>query len=168
MQTVPSPAQCPAPAYGSAFSRDTAIKQADLGSEQAVLIAYYLKRGIIRSTPDGGVYLVRSAYEDHLSAQKTIGKWVLLIVGLSSLVGILLLLVVVLFQGLQAIASLYLPRINADIIDIGVRNGDTGPERLDGTGHARGVPRHLLPGRDVERILHARRRRYQRLAPEEA
>ena len=77
---------------GSAFSRDTAIKQADLGSEQAVLIAYYLKRGIIRSTPDGGVYLVRSAYEDHLSAQKTLGKWVLLIVGLSSLVGILLLL----------------------------------------------------------------------------
>jgi ATP-binding cassette subfamily B protein len=37
-----------------------------------------------------------------------------------------LLLVVVLFQGLQAIASLYLPHINADIIDIGVRNGDTG------------------------------------------
>ena len=29
-----------------------------------------------------------------------------------------LLLVVVLFQGLQAIASLYLPRINANIIDV--------------------------------------------------
>ena len=36
-----------------------------------------------------------------------------------------LLLVVVLFQGLQAIASLYLPHINADIIDKGVATGDT-------------------------------------------
>ncbi len=36
-----------------------------------------------------------------------------------------LLLVVVLFQGLQAIASLYLPHINADIIDKGVLRGDT-------------------------------------------
>ncbi len=36
-----------------------------------------------------------------------------------------LLLVVVLFQGLQAIAALYLPHINADIIDKGVVRGDT-------------------------------------------
>lgn len=36
-----------------------------------------------------------------------------------------ILLAVVFFQGLQAIASLYLPRLNADIIDKGVRNGDT-------------------------------------------
>jgi hypothetical protein len=77
---------------GNAFSRDTAIKQADLGGEQTALVPHYLKRGIIRSTPDGGIYLVRSAYEDHLSAQKTVGKWALLIVGLSSLIGILLLL----------------------------------------------------------------------------
>jgi hypothetical protein len=77
---------------GNAFSRDTAIKQADLAGEQTALVPHYLKRGIIRSTPDGGIYLVRSAYEDHLSAQKTVGKWALLIVGLSSLIGILLLL----------------------------------------------------------------------------
>jgi hypothetical protein len=77
---------------GNAFSRDTAIKQAGLGSEQTALVPHYLKRGIIRSTPDGGIYLVRSAYEDHLSAQKTAGKWALLIIGLSSLIGILLLL----------------------------------------------------------------------------
>ncbi len=37
-----------------------------------------------------------------------------------------ILLAVVFFQGLQAIASLYLPRLNADIIDKGVRTGDTG------------------------------------------
>ena len=42
--------------------------------------------------PDGGLYLDRRAYEDHLSAQKTVGKWALLLVGLSSLIGILLLL----------------------------------------------------------------------------
>jgi hypothetical protein len=76
----------------AAFSRETAIKQADLGSEQTALVAHYLKRGIIRSTPDGGIYLDRRAFEDHLSSQKTAGKWVLLIVGLSSLVGLLLLL----------------------------------------------------------------------------
>lgn len=76
----------------AAFSRETAMKQADLGSEQAALVPHYLKRGIIRSTPEGGIYLDRRAYEDHLSAQKTAGKWVLLIVGLSSLIGLLLLL----------------------------------------------------------------------------
>ena len=75
-----------------AFSRGSAMKQADLGSEQAALVAHYLKRGIIRSTPNGGLYLDRRAYEDHLSAQKTAGKWALLLVGLSSLIGILLLL----------------------------------------------------------------------------
>ncbi|MFM2079204.1 MAG: hypothetical protein RJA49_3094 [Actinomycetota bacterium] len=37
-----------------------------------------------------------------------------------------ILLAVVFFQGLQAIASLYLPRINAAIIDKGVAQGDTG------------------------------------------
>ena len=75
-----------------AFSRETAMPAANLGSEQSALVAHYQKRGIIRSTPDGGIYLARSAYEDHLSAQKTVGKWALLIVGLSSLIGILLLL----------------------------------------------------------------------------
>ncbi len=37
-----------------------------------------------------------------------------------------LLVVVVLFQALQTTASLYLPRLNADIIDNGVLHGDTG------------------------------------------
>lgn len=73
-----------------AFSRETAIPATDLGSEQSALIAHYQKRDIIRSTPDGGLYLDRRAYEDHLSAQKTAGKWALLLVGLSSLIGILL------------------------------------------------------------------------------
>ena len=76
----------------SAFSRETAIRQADLGVEQTALVAHYLKHGIIRSTPEGAIYLDRRAFEDHLSRQKTAGKWVLLIVGLSSLIGILLLL----------------------------------------------------------------------------
>lgn len=76
----------------SAFSRETAIPATDLGSEQNTMIAYYSKRGIIRSTRNGGLYLDRRAYEDHLSAQKTAGKWALLLVGLSSLIGILLLL----------------------------------------------------------------------------
>jgi hypothetical protein len=75
-----------------AFSRETAMPAANLGSEQSALVAHYQKRGIIRSTPDGGIYLVRSAYEDHLSSQKTAGKWVLMILGVSTLVGILLLL----------------------------------------------------------------------------
>jgi hypothetical protein len=77
---------------GNAFSRDTAIKQADLGGEQSALVAHYQKRDIIRSTPEGGLYLDRRAYEDHLSSQKTAGKWVLMIIGVSTLVGILLLL----------------------------------------------------------------------------
>lgn len=77
---------------GKAFSRDTALKKTDLADDQTVLVEYYLKRGIIRSTPDGGIYLVRSAYEAHLGAQRTAGKWALLIIGLSSLIGILLLL----------------------------------------------------------------------------
>ena len=38
---------------------------------------------------------------------------------------IIKLLNMVLFQGLQAIASLYLPHINADIIDNGVAKADT-------------------------------------------
>lgn len=76
----------------AAFGRATAVKQSELGSEQTVLVAHYLKRGILRTAPDGGIYLDRRTYEDHLSAQKTAGKWVLLILGLSSFVGILLLL----------------------------------------------------------------------------
>lgn len=37
-----------------------------------------------------------------------------------------LLLAVVLLQAAQTAAALTLPTLNADIIDIGVRNGDTG------------------------------------------
>jgi hypothetical protein len=75
-----------------AFSRESAVKSDIFVNEQNALIKHYRKRGIIRSTPDGGIYLDRRAYEDHLSAQKTAGRWVLMILGVSMLVGILLLL----------------------------------------------------------------------------
>lgn len=75
-----------------AFSRESAMPAADLAGEQSALVAHYQKRDIIRSTPDGGLYLDRRAYEDHLISQKTAGKWVLMILGVSMLVGILLLL----------------------------------------------------------------------------
>jgi hypothetical protein len=75
-----------------AFSRESAMKSEIFVNEQNALIKHYRKRGIIRSTPDGGLYLDRRAYEDHLSSQKTAGKWALMILGVSVLVGILLLL----------------------------------------------------------------------------
>ncbi len=47
-----------------------------------------------------------------------------------------LLLAVVIFQLAQSIASLYLPTLNADIIDEGVAKGDTGYILRPGSAHA--------------------------------
>lgn len=76
----------------AAFSRESAMPRTQFGSEQKIMIDYHLKRGILKATADGAIYLDRRAYEDYQAGMKTAGKWVLAAVGIASLIGFLLLL----------------------------------------------------------------------------
>ena len=75
-----------------ALNPEKAVPRAALPKEMELQAAYYLKKGILRSTPGGALYIDKRAYEDHKATQATVGKWVLLVVGLSCLIGFLLLL----------------------------------------------------------------------------
>jgi hypothetical protein len=77
-----------------ATSRDKAIARESLPAEMQAQAKYFIAKGILRSTQDDRLYIDKRAYEDYLAGMKTAGKWVLAILGLSSLVGLLLLLAV--------------------------------------------------------------------------
>jgi hypothetical protein len=75
-----------------ATSRDRAAVLASLPSDMRAQAKYYIAKGILRTTPDGGVYIDKRAYEDYQAGMKTAGKWVLAALGVASLAGLLLLL----------------------------------------------------------------------------
>jgi hypothetical protein len=77
-----------------ATSRAKAIASDSLPAEMQAQAKYYIAKDILRTTQDGRLYLDKRAYEDHQAGMKTVGKWVLAILGMSSLVGLLLLLAV--------------------------------------------------------------------------
>ena len=75
-----------------AVNRNTAIARTHFGNEEKTLIDYYLKRGILKSAPNGDIYLDRRAYEDHQASMKTAGKWILTILSVSTLIGLAILI----------------------------------------------------------------------------
>jgi len=75
-----------------ATSRDKAIASDSLPSEMQAQAKYYIAKGILRSTPEGGLYIDKRAYEDHQAGMKTAGKWVLTLLGVAALAGFILLL----------------------------------------------------------------------------
>ena len=75
-----------------AMSREKAVPHTSLPTEMDVQIKYYVAKGILKETSEGGVYIDRRAYQDHKAANATVGKWALLIIGLSSLIGLLFML----------------------------------------------------------------------------
>jgi hypothetical protein len=76
----------------SAFSRETSLPSSQFGSEHKMMIDYYLKRDILKSSSGDRIYLNRRAYDDHKARMKTASIWVIVIFGLTSSIGILLLL----------------------------------------------------------------------------
>lgn len=74
-----------------AFSRESAVARTQFGAEHKMMIDYYLKRGILKPSAGEHIYLDRRAYEDHKAKMKSAGIWFGIIFGLSSLIGILLL-----------------------------------------------------------------------------
>lgn len=74
-----------------ATSRDKAIAHDSLPSEMQAQAKYFISKGILRSTQDGGLYLDKRAYEDYQAGMKTAGKWVLAVVGVSTLIGLAIL-----------------------------------------------------------------------------
>lgn len=75
-----------------ALSREKAVPRTSLPAEMEVQIKYYIAKGILKETSEGGLYIDKRAYEDNKATQATVGKWLLLVVGLSCLIGLLLLL----------------------------------------------------------------------------
>jgi hypothetical protein len=75
-----------------ATSRDKAIALDSLPSEMQAQAKYFISKGILRSTQEGGLYLDKRAYEDYQAGMKTAGKWVLAVVGVSTLIGLAILL----------------------------------------------------------------------------
>lgn len=75
-----------------ATSRDRTVTLASLPSDMQAQAKYYIAKGILRTTPDGGLYIDKRSYEDYQAGMKTAGKWVLAAVGIASLIGFLLLL----------------------------------------------------------------------------
>lgn len=75
-----------------ATSRGKAIAVDSLPAEMQAQANYYIAKGILRTTPDGGLYIDKRAYEDYQAGMKTAGKWVLAAVGVASLAGVILLL----------------------------------------------------------------------------
>ena len=75
-----------------ATSRDRAIALASLPSDMQAQAKYFIAKGILRTTPDDGVYIDKRAHEDYQAGMKTAGKWVLAAVAIASLIGFLLLL----------------------------------------------------------------------------
>jgi transaldolase len=74
-----------------ATSRDKAIAQDSLPSDMQAQAKYFISKGILRSTQDGGLYLDKRAYEDYQASMKTAGKWVLAVMGVSTLIGLAIL-----------------------------------------------------------------------------
>lgn len=74
-----------------ATSRAKAVSRDSLPSEMQALAKYYLAKGILRSTQNGGLYLDKRAYEDYQASMKTAGKWVLAIMGVAMLIGLAIL-----------------------------------------------------------------------------
>ncbi len=68
-------------------SRNKAIAQNTLPSEMQAQAKYFIAKGVLRSTQDGGLYLDKRAYEDYQAGMKTAGKWVLAIMGVATLIG---------------------------------------------------------------------------------
>jgi len=75
-----------------ATSRDKAIALDSLPSEMQAQAKYFISKDILRSTQEGGLYLDKRAYEDYQAGMKTAGKWVLAVVGVSTLIGLAILL----------------------------------------------------------------------------
>ena len=75
-----------------ATSRGKAIALDSLPPEMQAQAKYYIAKGILRSTPHGGLYIDKRAYEDYQAGMKTAGKWVLALLGVASLAGFILLL----------------------------------------------------------------------------
>jgi hypothetical protein len=70
-----------------ATSRAKAIAQNTLPSEMQAQAKYFIAKGVLRSTQDGGLYLDKRAYEDYQASMKTAGKWVLAVMGVAMLIG---------------------------------------------------------------------------------
>jgi hypothetical protein len=75
-----------------AFSRDSAVAKTSLPPELQAQAKYYLGKGILSATPEGGLFVNKRALEEHNTRMKTIGKWSAMLVVLSTLIGILLLI----------------------------------------------------------------------------
>ncbi len=75
-----------------ATSRANAIAQNSLPSEMQAQAKYFISKGILRSTQNGGLYLDKRAYEDYQASMKTVGKWVLAVMGVAMLIGLAILI----------------------------------------------------------------------------